>query len=93
MARNLAAAGHEVRAWNRSGGELPGVTMVNTPAEAFDADAVLTMLSDDDAIRSLVLDTGLLGRTRAEVVHVVASTISVAFAHELVAARGEARID
>ena len=31
MARNLAAAGHDVKAWNRSGGYVEGVTMVASP--------------------------------------------------------------
>lgn len=92
MAKNLAAAGHEVRAWNRSGGAIPGVTMVDTAAEAFDADAVLTMLSDDDAIRTVVLEPDLLGGARAGLVHVVASTISVAFSQDLVAAHARAGI-
>lgn len=92
MAKNLAAAGHDVRAWNRSRSAVQGVTMVDTPAEAFDADAVLTMLSDDEAIRSVVLEHGLLDHARAGSVHVVASTISVAFAHELVAAHAVAGI-
>nr|WP_258196212.1 MULTISPECIES: NAD(P)-binding domain-containing protein [unclassified Paraburkholderia] len=34
MARNLARAGHEVKAWNRSGGSVEGVTMVASPIEA-----------------------------------------------------------
>ncbi|MBV9249411.1 MAG: NAD(P)-binding domain-containing protein, partial [Acetobacteraceae bacterium] len=34
IARNLAAAGHTVRAWNRSGGSVDGVTMVRDPASA-----------------------------------------------------------
>ncbi|WBO23710.1 NAD(P)-dependent oxidoreductase [Sphingomonas abietis] len=92
MAKNLAAAGHDVRAWNRSGGSIDGVTMLGSPADAFDADAVLTMLSDDDALREVVLTPDLLAGARAGVVHVVASTISVAFAHELVAAHAAAGI-
>lgn len=90
MARNLVAAGHQVRAWNRSGGFIEGVSMVGSPAEAFEADAVMTMLSDDDAIRSVLLDGALLAHARDGVVHVVASTISVAFAQTLVAAHAEA---
>ncbi len=66
--------------------------MVATAAEAFDADAVLTMLSDDDAIRSVVLEPGLLGGARWSLVHVVSSTISVAFAHELAKAHAQAGI-
>ena len=92
MVKNLAAAGHEVRAWNRSGGAIPGVTMVDKAAEAFNADAVMTMLSDDDAIRTVVLEPGLLEGARAGLVHVVASTISVAFSQDLVAAHASAGI-
>ncbi len=86
MARNIAKAGHRVRAWNRSskGGEtVDGVTAVATPAEAFDADAVFTMLSDDPAIRQVLLEPDVLRSARPGLVHVVTSTISVAFADEL----------
>ena len=86
MAGNLVKAGHTVRAWNRSsepGGGIDGVTMVRAPAELFNAEAVFTMLSDDPAIRSVLLDAGVLGKARAGLVHVVTSTISVAFAGEL----------
>jgi len=84
MARNLAQAGHRVRAWNRSGGTLEGVDMVSTPAEAFASDVVLTMLSEDGAIREVLLDSGVLDAAPKGVVHLVCSTISVAFARELV---------
>lgn len=90
IARNLAAAGHAVRAWNRSPvppDAIPGGTIVATPAEAFDADAVFTMLSDDAAIRAVVLESGVLDHVRHHgrpgLVHVVTATISVAFAEEL----------
>src|SRR3546814_14619428 len=49
-------AGHRLRAWNRSGGSVDGGTMLGAPSEAVDGDAVLTMLSDDAAIRSVILD-------------------------------------
>lgn len=85
MARNLVRAGHRVKAWNRSGGSIDGVTMVASPEEAFQGDAVLTMLSDDDVIRSVLLDSAVLSRARPGVVHIVMATISVSFARELVA--------
>ena len=56
IARNLARAGFEVRAWNRSPDKAErlaadGVILADTPAEAADgADAVLTMLADADAV-------------------------------------------
>ncbi|WP_144630498.1 NAD(P)-dependent oxidoreductase [Bordetella genomosp. 13] len=92
IARNLAATGHCVRAWNRSGGSVEGVTMLDAASHAFDAEVVITMLSDDAAIRSVILDAGLLGAARPGLVHVVSSTISVAFAHELVAAHEAAGV-
>lgn len=55
MARNLAGAGHAVRAWNRSRGKAEplaaaGVHIAGTPAEAVEgAEVVLTMLYDGPA--------------------------------------------
>ncbi|GJD52161.1 2-(hydroxymethyl)glutarate dehydrogenase [Methylobacterium crusticola] len=90
MATNIARAGHTVRAWNRSPAEPPeGVAMVDQPREAMQSDVVLTMLSDDAAIRDVVLAPGVLDQARAGLVHVVTSTISVAFADELHARHGE----
>jgi 3-hydroxyisobutyrate dehydrogenase-like beta-hydroxyacid dehydrogenase len=93
IARNLAAAGHVVKAWNRSGGDVAGVQMVETPAQALQADTALTMLSDDDAIRSVLLETDALVQARKGLVHIVASTISVAFAQELVEHHRAAKIE
>lgn len=82
MARNLVEAGHHVRAWNRPG-EAAGVVMVSAPADAFQADVVFTMLSDDFAIRKVLLTPGVLRTARPGLVHVVMSTISVKLAGEL----------
>lgn len=84
IARNLAAAGHVVKAWNRSGGHVHGVSMMQTPTQALQGDMALTMLSDDAAIRSVLLEGNVLDRAKPGLVHVVASTISVTFAQELV---------
>ncbi|SFB65114.1 3-hydroxyisobutyrate dehydrogenase [Rhizobium sp. NFR07] len=86
IAVNLAKAGHDVRAWNRSKvaqESVPGVSLVELAADAFKADAVFTMLSDDPAIREVILDAGLLASAQPGLTHVVTSTISVAFAREL----------
>lgn len=88
MALNLVKAGHDVLAWNRSKlapGAVPGVTSLESAAEAFQAHVVFTMLSDDPAIREVILDAGLLKGARRGLTHVVTSTISVAFARELAA--------
>lgn len=56
MARNLAAAGLDVRAWNRTRARAQplaadGVRVTGSPAEAVDgADVVLTMLLDGAAV-------------------------------------------
>lgn len=86
MARNLAAAGHALRAWNRSetaADAVPGATLVATPAEAFASEVVFTMLADDAAIRAVLVDSGVLAGARPGTVHVVSATISPAFADEL----------
>ncbi len=93
MARNLAQASHTVRAWNRSGDPgIAGVAMASDPAEAFAAEVVFTMLSDDAAIREVLLEPGVLGHARRGLVHVVTSTISIAFAGELAAAHAAAGV-
>ncbi len=97
MARNLIKAGHRVRVWNRSRGpaeELArdGAEAAATPGEVFDADAVITMLSADDVVREVILDRGLLEGGRRGLVHIVSSTISVAFAQELEQAHEKAGI-
>ena len=59
MARNLRAAGHEVRAWNRSAEKAEalagdGVEPATSVAEAVrGADVVVTMLADADAVEAV----------------------------------------
>ena len=93
MARNLAAGGHKVRAWNRSGDPgIDGIDMMPDPVDAFESGVVFTMLSDDAAIREVLLEPGVLTKARAGAVHVVTSTISVAFAGELTVAHAAAEV-
>jgi len=76
MARNLAGAGFDVRAWNRSQSRaaalaLHGVHACATPAEATaEADVLVTMLSDGPTTAEIVdgtLRTGLLWAQMATV--------------------------
>jgi 3-hydroxyisobutyrate dehydrogenase len=65
IARNLAAAGHEVRAWNRTRAKAEGLgaEVAGTPAEAVQgAEAVITMLTDGPAVDAVLpeLDPGVL---------------------------------
>jgi 3-hydroxyisobutyrate dehydrogenase len=56
MARNLLAAGHELRVWNRTRARaeaIGGAVVANTPAEACDgAEVVVTMLADAPAVEA-----------------------------------------
>jgi 3-hydroxyisobutyrate dehydrogenase-like beta-hydroxyacid dehydrogenase len=56
------------------------------------SDAVVTMLSDDDAVRSIIFDKGLLQAATTDMVHIVMSTLSVSFALELEQLHADARI-
>jgi 3-hydroxyisobutyrate dehydrogenase len=59
IARNLAAAGHEVQAWNRTREKAEGLgaEVADTPAECVaGADAVITMLADGPAVEAVLPD-------------------------------------
>lgn len=95
MVPNLVAAGHDVGVWNRNpepARALQGVTVLGSPAEAFQRDVVLTMLADDAAVRSVVVDSGALRSARPGCVHVMMATISPALAAELVSLHAEAGV-
>ncbi|TFW16469.1 NAD(P)-dependent oxidoreductase [Duganella callida] len=85
---NLVRAGHRVSVWNRNRAAaeaIEGVTVLDTPQQAFEADAVLTMLANDDAVRSVILDSGALQGANPACVHAMMATISLALVDELVA--------
>ncbi|MBS1083624.1 NAD(P)-dependent oxidoreductase [Gluconobacter kondonii] len=92
MATNLVRNGHDVSAWTRSGRTLAGVTTLEIPDKAFEGDVVLTILSDDTAVRSVIVDPDLLSRAKSGVIHVMMSTISVAFSRELTALHNQAGV-
>ena len=84
MARNLARAGFEVRAWNRSAGRADpladdGATVLPTAAEAVKgASLVVTMLTDGDSVLATMgADGGGLGAMANEAVWVQMSTIGL----------------
>ena len=86
MVPNLVKAGHRVGVWKRTAAmakSLKGVTTLPSPAAAFENDAVVTMLSDDTAVRRVIIDTGALASARTGCVHVVMATISLALVDEL----------
>ncbi|WP_274649205.1 NAD(P)-dependent oxidoreductase [Paenibacillus humicola] len=90
MAANLIGKGYRVAVYNRTPGKADrllelGAVLAGTPAEAADgADAVVTMISNDDAVNEVYYgDNGLLGGLAAGTVVVDSSTISPALARQL----------
>lgn len=90
MAGNLQRAGHELTVYNRTAEKAEpftkaAATLAKSPRQAaLGADAVFTMLANDDALRSVALgDEGLAAGLGPNAVHISSSTISVAFSREL----------
>ncbi len=86
IAKNIAAAGFQVRVWNRTPGKAPeGTAEVGSPREAAQgARIVVTMLADDSAVQAVVLgEKGLLAGMREGAVHVGMSTVSTQLSRRL----------
>jgi len=83
MAANLAAAGHEVRAWNRTRGKAPaGVREVSSIADsASGAEVAITMLADDPAVESVSRE--LFTSLPKGAIHCGMSTISAQLSRRL----------
>jgi 3-hydroxyisobutyrate dehydrogenase len=94
MAVNIATAGHELRAWNRSRERAEplaehGVQVVDSPGEAVEgAELVVTMLSDGDAVEAVAADLAFPeGAVWAQM-----STVGVDATRRLVARAGSAGV-
>jgi 3-hydroxyisobutyrate dehydrogenase-like beta-hydroxyacid dehydrogenase len=65
MARNLLQAGYNVTAWNRAAGKVEGLALFGGKAAASatdavsQADCVITMLSDGNAVNDVLLNQGM----------------------------------
>ncbi len=94
MARNIAAAGHEVRAWNRSRERAEplaedGIEVADSAAAAVrDADIVVTMLADGAAVEAVVADLEFPGGA----VWAQMSTVGIEATDRLVARAAEAGV-
>jgi 3-hydroxyisobutyrate dehydrogenase-like beta-hydroxyacid dehydrogenase len=92
MARRLARAGHEVIGWNRTRARVEAlltdmVVPVSTPAEACQAELLVTMVSDDAALESILFHEGrLVSAGVPGLIHLCMSTISDTLALRLAAA-------
>jgi len=95
IAANLLKAGHEVTVFNRTASKAEplvkqGARYAVQIADACQGDAVMTMLSDDHAVESVVFgDAGIASSLHKGAVHISISTISVALSQKLTAAHAD----
>jgi 3-hydroxyisobutyrate dehydrogenase-like beta-hydroxyacid dehydrogenase len=95
IAANLLKAGHEVTVFNRTPSKAEslvkqGALRAAQIADACRGEAVLTMLSDDQAVESVVFGArGIADSLGKGAIHVSISTISVALSQRLSAAHTE----
>src|SRR5256885_14505091 len=87
---HLLSLGHRVQVWNRSPEPVrtlvaKGAEAAATPVELVHADFLVSMLANDAAVRSVILDQGVVAAAPAGLVHPNPATISVAPAQELAA--------
>jgi 3-hydroxyisobutyrate dehydrogenase-like beta-hydroxyacid dehydrogenase len=90
MARNLLGAGFSLVVWNRTAERCAplvdtGASVVAEPAGLAAADVVVTMLSDAQAARSVLVESGLLDDLRPGSIVLEMSTIGPIAAAELAA--------
>jgi 3-hydroxyisobutyrate dehydrogenase-like beta-hydroxyacid dehydrogenase len=94
MASNLLAAGHTLTVWNRSEAAAAplvslGAKLARTVDRAAQGEVLCSMLANDQAVRDIILDSGLLDAMDPGTVHVNHATISVALAKELAEAHAK----
>src|SRR5581483_2524819 len=100
IARNLASAGFDVRAWNRTRERAEpltehGVTVADTPrAAGQDADVVITMLIDADAVEATMDGPdGALSAGRPGLLWLQMSTVGVEAAERFATLADKAGVD
>ena len=99
IACNLAAAGLETRAWNRTREraqplDRDGVAISDTPAEAVSGvDAVITMLASEDVVREVMAgDGGALAAMASGSSWLQMSTVGIAATQELAGLARDAEV-
>lgn len=98
IARNLLAAGHAVTVWNRTPGRAgslvdAGATEATSLAEAFRSEIVFSILSNDAAVESALLDEELVASIPSGTVHVNLATVSPDLARRAADVHARAGID
>ena len=96
MAANLVRAGHDISVFNRTPGRAGslielGAHEATSVAAACDAEAVITMLADDDAVSQIVFgEAGLITHLPRGAIHLSMSSIGVALSQRLTRAHAQA---
>jgi 3-hydroxyisobutyrate dehydrogenase-like beta-hydroxyacid dehydrogenase len=98
MAANLLAAGHDLTVWNRSAGPAEslassGAKVARSPEQAAHGEVLHSMLANDQAVREVILHSGLLDAMSPGAIHVNHTTISVALAKELAIEHAKRRLE
>jgi 3-hydroxyisobutyrate dehydrogenase-like beta-hydroxyacid dehydrogenase len=89
MAANLLKAGHQVKVYNRTPGKAQALVDLGAQAyahvsEVCRGEAVITMLTNDDAVEGVVsAEQGIIASLPKGAVHISSSTISVALSGRL----------
>ncbi len=88
IAAKLLEPGRRLRVWNRSPEPVArlvaaGAEAASSPADALDADIAFSMLANDEAIQSVIVQSGALDQAREGLVHVNLATVSAAFAQRM----------
>jgi len=88
MARNLLKAGHRVSVFDMAKEPLrqlekAGASVAASARDAFKGDAAISMLPNDDSMRAVFVDGGVLPANGSPTIHVNMATASVACAEEL----------
>jgi 3-hydroxyisobutyrate dehydrogenase-like beta-hydroxyacid dehydrogenase len=97
MVQNLLRLGHAVTVYNRTPGKakallaLGAVEAMSVPEAVKDAEVVITMLSDDTAVKEMVFGTsGVLQNLPPKSIHLCMSTIEVETSIALASAHAQA---
>ena len=91
MALRLIDAGHALTVFNRTASAAQalverGARLAGSPSETLDAEVVITMLADDDAVRAIWLASSLAQTVPAGTVHLNMATTGLGLARELACA-------
>ena len=95
MARNLLASGFKLKLYNRTASKTEAFVALGAEAGVMPRDVttpggiVLSIVSDDDALESVVMSEGFLGQLGAGGVHLSMSTVSPQLAKKLAAMHAE----